>query len=261
MLEVRQPSGSDIGGRRRERERGRRADVEGVSRGALLNGRARASPEMSRLPVRFVGADTTGGHQMAASGSPLFRRAGNHHGLSEGRVMTLCNHDLAGVGQARIGSGNVRARFGVVPQPSKLCAHLGLGGIVDRDRQGRVLILHGERRRQRSVIVFLRRKNRKLGHGRHHANCSAHLAFSIHRIAVRHPDIAAAAALDDGDTSAGAALVFVRPFVSRNASRRRRAAKNISREIASSVEEALGDRKRRPEEEVERQKRGRESNR
>jgi hypothetical protein len=53
----------------------------------------------------------------------------------------------------------------------------------------------------------------------------------------------------------------VRPFVSRNASRRRRAAKNISREIASSVEEALGDRKGRPEEEVERQKRGRESNR
>lgn len=60
------------------------------------------------------------------------------------------------------------------------------------------------------IGVLLGREDGQLGRGGEHRDSASNLALTVDRVAFAEPDVAAAPRLNDGDTAARAALVFVR---------------------------------------------------
>lgn len=203
------------------------------------------------------GSTIFGHHEMATARHDLLGRGGDMERLSESGVMSLCDHDPGGMSQALVCSREVRARFRLLPDPPKLGTVLRGRSVVHRNRYARILVLDGQGRGNLAILEVLGRKNREFRLRRHHAYCAAEFALSVHGVAVRHPNIAAAATLNDSDTCTSAALVFVGELVCTVGAGGRWTPEDLGRQITADIEESSRDRQWRSEDDVKSQDRRR----
>lgn len=168
--------------------------------------------------------------------------------------MALCNHDSTGKCHALVSAREMRAGLGVLADAAELGIILGLWGVLHVDCE-RILTLDGQGGGDLALfhVIFLRREDREFGLGCEHCHGPTHLGFTLNSVTISKPNISTATTFDNGDASAHAALVIVRPLKSGFSLSWRRTASDIRGNIATDIEKSRRDRQRRPEEDVKSQ--------